>query len=117
MFIELDTTDSKEDIDRLTDLTEDTAFVCQIISIASYVVVTLTAYTLFINILIRNTFRELSVKVKISLLTYLIYAPAMTALMTVILFKDSGWGIIIYFGSKWRGLTAVGYTIWMSLHW
>ena len=33
------------------------------------------------------------------------------------LFKDHGWGLIIYFTLKGRIWLAFSYTIWMSLHW
>ena len=111
--MELAATDNESNA-HLIDLTEDTAFVCQIISIACYFVITVSAYAMFITIAMRKAFKGLPVKVKISLIAYLLYAPAMVALMILVLLQNKGWGIIIYFGSKWRGLTAVGYSIWMA---
>ena len=46
----------------------------------------------------------------------MVYAPGTLTLMIVILLKDRDWGLIIYLDPEWRGLAALAYTVWMSLH-
>ena len=109
--------DDSDSYDALKHELKETAFICQLVGIGCYAVVTLTVYTLFINIVARRTFTELPIKVKISLLVYLVYAPGTLAIMILLLRHDRSWGLNIYFVSHWQRLTTMCVTIWMSLHW
>ena len=104
------------EVERLRDAWNEIAYVCQIIGICCYSIITLAVYVLFVTIMAQKTFKELPFKVKVSLLIYLAYAPGTLTLMVMIMLNDRDWGLIIYLDLEWRALAAIAYTLWMSLH-
>ena len=108
--------DDAGDVERLQSAWNEIAYVCQIIGICCYTMITLAVYILFVTIMAQKTFKELPLKVKVSLLIYLAYAPGTLTLMVMILLNNRDWGLIIYLDLEWRGMAALAYTLWMSLH-
>ena len=108
--------DDAGDVERLQSAWNEIAYVCQIIGICCYSMITLAVYILFVTIMAQKTFKELPLKVKVSLLIYLAYAPGTLTLMVMILLNNRDWGLIIYLDLEWRGMAALAYTLWMSLH-
>ena len=79
--------------------------------------VTITAYAIFVKILKQRAFTELPLRVKASLVVYLIYCPLVFALCILIIYRNPSWGIIIYTEPDYKSYVAITFTLWLSQHW
>ena len=82
-----------------------------------FFIVLIVAYTIFYKILAKGLFKDLPVRVKISLVVYLVFTPINFSVMVAALIKDPYLGLYGEFDQTWRLLFAQVRTFWLSLHW
>ena len=81
-------------------------------------VITVAIYTLFISVLLRRTFRQLPIRIKISILVFMVYSPCTVALMLMITLRDNvDKDPSVFFETVSRDMIALEYGVWLCLQW
>ena len=106
-----------DQIARLLKMAHKTSLVTQIVGVLHGVVITVAIFIMMVKIVARKEFKDLPLRVKINLVLYSVYAPALLTSEILLVKSDSIWGYLVYSNPKWRDLEATFITIWFSIHW